>query len=197
MLGLVAANSVEVFHPMMDDWECTRSCSNAAGWHWDNTPRTEVWRAGWPHRYNDVDNGNAPYPTLATDGIQIARLIQTLQHSFFVQSYAAGNPQGKLYVRGSIAQEWRGVVGTQGGSPMCGYVKDYHYDKRLRFASPPYFPQWARPNGLAATRARSARSTGEPVRGGVGGRVRCWGRQQAVHSDGSQPGNGAVPCWVH
>jgi Tfp pilus assembly protein PilX len=141
MLGLVAANSVEVFHPLVDDWLCTSSCTNAANWHWDNTP-SEV--AGWPKRYNDVDNGNAPYPTLATEGIQISGSIQTLQHSFFVQSYNKGSTQGKLYVRGSIAQEWRGIVGTQSCSPMCGYTKDYRYDKRLRFASPPYFPQWAK-----------------------------------------------------
>jgi Tfp pilus assembly protein PilX len=141
MLGLVAANSVEVFHPLLDDWRCTSSCTNAANWHWNNTP-SEV--AGWPKRYNDVDNGNAPFPTLATDGIQISGSIQTLQHSFFVQSYNKGSTQGKLYVRGSIAQEWRGIVGTQSCSPMCGYVKDYRYDKRLRFASPPYFPQWAK-----------------------------------------------------
>jgi Tfp pilus assembly protein PilX len=143
MLGLVAANSVEVFHPMVDNWECSASnCSTSnTGWHWDGTP-SEV--AGWPHRYNDIDNGNAPYPTVATDGIQISGSIQTLQHSFFVQSYNKGSTQGKLYVRGSIAQEWRGIVGTQNCTPMCGYVKDYRYDKRLRFASPPYFPQWAK-----------------------------------------------------
>ncbi len=143
MLGLVAANSVEVFHPQMDTYACTSSCTIAANWTFGaGAAPTEV--AGWPHRYADVDNGNAPYPTLATEGIQIAGSIQTLQHSFFVQSYNKGSTQGKLYVRGSIAQEWRGIVGTQSCSPMCGYTKDYRYDKRLRFASPPYFPQWAK-----------------------------------------------------
>jgi Tfp pilus assembly protein PilX len=143
MLGLVAANSVEVYHPMIDDWECTTTCTTASNWHWDNTPSdTDPLVTGWPHRYPDVDQGNVPYPTVATDGIQITGSIQTLQHSFVVQSYAKGTPQGQLYVRGSIAQEWRGAVGTSGGS--TGYFKDYHYDKRLRFASPPYFPQWAK-----------------------------------------------------
>jgi hypothetical protein len=143
MLGLVAANSVEVFHPMIDDWKCTSTCTNAVNWRWDNTPSdTDSLVSGWPHRYPDVDRGNAPYPTLATDGIQIAGSIQTLQHSFVVQSYADGNAQGSLFVQGSIAQEWRGAVGTSGGA--TGYFKDYHYDKRLRFASPPYFPQWAK-----------------------------------------------------
>jgi Tfp pilus assembly protein PilX len=141
MLGLVAANSVEVFHPMLDTWDCSNNCSNASNWDWDDNP-TEV--AGWPHRYPDVDNGNSPFPSVATEGIQISGSIQTLQHSFFVQTYNDGSAQGKLYVRGSIAQEWRGIVGKPSGcSGICGYLKDYRYDKRLRFASPPYFPQWA------------------------------------------------------
>ncbi len=139
MLGLVAANSVGVFHPWVDTWECKESkaskCSNSgASYGWANSP-SEV--SSWPHRYNDVDNGNAPFPT---KGIQISGSIQTLQHSFFVQSYNKGSYQGKLYVRGSIAQKWRGVVGQ--GSATYGYLKDYRYDKRLKYASPPYFPQW-------------------------------------------------------
>jgi hypothetical protein len=67
--------------------------------------------------------------------------IQTLQHSFWVQSYADGAKMGTLHVRGSIAQRWRGIVGT-GGSTGTGYLKDYGYDARLKFTSPPYFPQW-------------------------------------------------------
>lgn len=140
MLGLVAANSVEVFHPRMDTWRCTSWNSDRTtckgSWGWANSPSEA---SGWPKRYGDVDNGNAPYPT---KGIQVSGSIQTLQRSFFVQSYHQGPTQGTLYVRGSIAQEWRGIVGTQSCSPMCGYLKDYRYDKRLRFASPPYFPQW-------------------------------------------------------
>lgn len=143
MLGLVAANSVEVFHPRIDTWECkstTSNCNkNSSYWDWDGNPSGV---SGWPHRYNDVDNGNAPYPTTGTKGIQISGSIQTLQHSFLVQKYKDGSYQGKLYVRGSIAQEWRGIVGS-GSPPSSGYLKDYRYDKRLKYASPPYFPQWA------------------------------------------------------
>jgi hypothetical protein len=137
MLGLVAANSVEVFHPMVDTWDCQARDrrGNCTTWGWDDNPN-EV--AGWPRRYGDVDNNNVAYPT---KGIQISASIQTLQHSFFVQTYNDGTYQGKLYVRGSIAQKWRGIVG-QGNPPSTGYLKDYRYDKRLRFASPPYFPQW-------------------------------------------------------
>jgi Tfp pilus assembly protein PilX len=67
--------------------------------------------------------------------------IQTLQHSFWVQSYNKDNKLGTLHVRGSIAQKWRGIVGT-GGATGTGFLKDYSYDTRLKFASPPYFPQW-------------------------------------------------------
>ena len=67
--------------------------------------------------------------------------IQALQHSFWVQSYDNGAKMGTLHVRGSIAQKWRGIVGTSGSSGT-GYLKDYGYDSRLKFTSPPYFPQW-------------------------------------------------------
>jgi hypothetical protein len=77
--------------------------------------------------------------------------IQTLQHSFWVQSYNRGADLGKLSVRGSIAQKWRGAVGTAGGT---GYQKDYSYDARLKFSSPPYFPQWT-------NAVWSAKTTGE------------------------------------
>jgi hypothetical protein len=137
MLGLVAANSVVVFHPWVDTWECKarNRWGNCTRYGWDNRPSEA---AGWPKRYNDPDQG-APYPS---SGIQLAASIQTLQHSFWVQSYEVGSPQGDLYVRGSIAQKWRGIVGRGSGWSMTGYLKDYRYDKRLKFASPPYFPQW-------------------------------------------------------
>ena len=54
-------------------------------------------------------------------------------------------------MRGSIAQKWRGAVGTTGGT---GFDKDYSYDARLQFSSPPYFPQWI-------NAAWGAKTTGE------------------------------------
>jgi len=100
VVGLVASNSVVVYHPV-----------NAAG--------------------NNL--------TTITDR-NIYASIQTLQHSFWVQSYNQGTSLGVLRVRGSIAQKWRGIVGT--GSGTTGFFKDYGYDTRLTYASPPYFPQW-------------------------------------------------------
>ncbi len=129
LVGLVAGNSVEVFHPYMDTWY--KNTSNVWGWKGGSA---NVEMSGWPHRYTDPLTGG----TNPTTGIQIDASIQTLQHSFWVQQYANGSPQGTLLVLGSIAQRWRGIVG-QGSN---GYIKLYKYDSRLKYSSPPYFPQW-------------------------------------------------------
>lgn len=136
MLGLVATNSVEVFHPRVGtvtstqvNWGCSWNCA----YKWGSvTNEQEV--SGWPYRYTDPTT-NSVNPT---KGVQIAGSIQTLQHSFFVQKYSVGGNQGQLLVNGSIAQRWRGIV----GSGTNGYKKSYNYDTRLQYSSPPYFPKW-------------------------------------------------------
>lgn len=56
-------------------------------------------------------------------------------HSFAVQNTdKTGDRNGTLTVRGSIAQSFRGIV-----AQSSGYIKDYQYDARLRFRSPPHF----------------------------------------------------------
>jgi hypothetical protein len=113
MVGLVASNSVVVYHPVKS-------------------------------------NGNN---LISINDRWIYASIQTLQHSFWVQSYDDGNALGDLAVRGSIAQRWRGIVGTSGGT---GFLKDYGYDARLKYASPPYFPQWTNAVWAAKTTAELA-----------------------------------------
>jgi len=128
LLGVVAGNSVEVFHPIMSTYTCSSySSGRCTGTYVDQGDNTEP--AGWPVRIGH-----------STD-IELDASIQTLAHSFLVQNYDKGTPQGKLTVRGSIAQEWRGIVG-RGNPPSTGYLKDYHYDLRLKYSSPPYFPQF-------------------------------------------------------
>lgn len=146
MLGLVATNSVEVFHPRI----ATISSVNSGSWFkprwtWDTahpSGEQEAASAGygtWPTRVQDPSAGrNEP-----ASGIQIAGSIQTLQHSFLVQKYAVGENAGQLLVRGSIAQRWRGIVGRGTGASMTGYKKLYTYDTRLKMTRPPYFPNWA------------------------------------------------------
>jgi hypothetical protein len=69
--------------------------------------------------------------------VTIDAAILTLSHSFMVDNFDTGtssNPP-KLTVHGAIAQRYRGIVGTSGGT---GYLKNYHYDDRLQVLLPPY-----------------------------------------------------------
>jgi hypothetical protein len=81
--------------------------------------------------------------------------ILSTNHSWIVDNYKCGNLLGTLTVWGSIAQFWRGPVGTSGGT---GYVKNYNYDDRLANQQPPSF--------LAPTNATSwkvSRETAAPT----------------------------------
>jgi hypothetical protein len=64
--------------------------------------------------------------------------ILALGHSFYVQNWTIGAPLGNLTVNGVITQEYRGAVGTF-GTNTTGYNKNYTYDTRLKYLSPPYF----------------------------------------------------------
>jgi hypothetical protein len=68
--------------------------------------------------------------------VRIDAAILSLQHSFTVDNHDCGAKLGNLTVNGAIAQKYRGPVGTTGGT---GFIKDYNYDDRLRYRSPPYF----------------------------------------------------------
>jgi hypothetical protein len=74
---------------------------------------------------------NTPQP------VTIDAAMLTLQHSFMVDNYTVGssNPQPELTVHGAIAQRYRGAVGQVGST---GYLKNYHYDDRLKVILPPY-----------------------------------------------------------
>lgn len=65
--------------------------------------------------------------------------ILALQDSFYVQNWYQGS-YGTLTVFGSIAQNFRGPVGTFGGSGgTTGFTKKYTYDASLQTLWPPYF----------------------------------------------------------
>ena len=72
--------------------------------------------------------------------ITIEAAMLALKDSVIVDNYPCGNALGNLSVKGAIAQKFRGPVGTFSGSTRThGYAKDYWYDDRLRYRSPPYF----------------------------------------------------------
>jgi hypothetical protein len=72
--------------------------------------------------------------------VEVWAATLSVRHSFNVQNYNAGTPRGTLTVRGSIAQKWRGAIGQSSGSTTVnGYLKDWAYDDRLAWLSPPKF----------------------------------------------------------
>jgi hypothetical protein len=71
--------------------------------------------------------------------LRIEAAILSVQHSFTVDNWDCGL-LGTLTVNGAIAQKYRGVVQQfNGTSLLSGYNKNYWYDDRLRYRSPPYF----------------------------------------------------------
>lgn len=137
---------------------------SAGGWTslpGDNWYQGEQWLRGTCAEGGETTTyAEAPgWPHTSGPGLTIEGSIQTLQHSFYVQNFDVGTPQGTLTVLGSLAQKWRGVVGKNNGT--YGYTKDYRYDERLKYSAPPYFPQWsnakwsARYSGELSPRYRS------------------------------------------
>jgi len=81
----------------------------------------------------DCDNNNA------LGNVEIDAAILSLNRSFTVDYYYCGSALGTLSVDGALAQKYRGPVGQGGSSISNGYLKDYEYDDRLAYRSPPHF----------------------------------------------------------
>lgn len=110
LLGLIAQNFIRVHHPVTDQNTCS---TNGRG----------------------SSNGSESVRDLRVDAA-----LLTLRHSFIVDNWACGTGLGTLHVDGAISQKYRGPVATgSGSSTASGYVKNYTYDNRLRFRSPPKF----------------------------------------------------------
>jgi len=91
--------------------------------------------------YHPVNSSGVNQSGSLTDPTVDAAIL-ALDHSFYVQNWNKGAPLGNLTVNGVITQEFRGAVGTFGGTPptiSTGYNKNYTYDTRLKYLSPPYF----------------------------------------------------------
>ena len=118
LLGLVANNYVEIYHPVTNTAPSgSRDGSQINGY------------------YNlDILPGSTG---LAFHNPVIQAAILSVQHSFRVQNHTYGdNNLGSITLNGAIAQKYRGAVGTLNNS---GYTKNYNYDPRLKYQSPPHF----------------------------------------------------------
>ncbi|MBW4042757.1 MAG: hypothetical protein HIU86_11660 [Acidobacteria bacterium] len=71
---------------------------------------------------------------------EIDAAVLSPAHTFQVQNYNAGSPRGTLTMLGSVAQRFRGPVGTgNSNGVVTGYAKDYLYDARFSTVTPPYY----------------------------------------------------------
>jgi Tfp pilus assembly protein PilX len=106
VMGLIASHYVRIYHPL-----------------------TGVRSSGSCLVSENLKPGSLENPWI------YAAILATA-HSWVVDNYDCGTELGKLHVYGAIAQNYRGPVGTTGGT---GYIKDYKYDERLAVDEPPYF----------------------------------------------------------
>jgi len=104
--------------------------ANQSVWYWHPTDRNGANLPLPAHSYPTQAAKSQPLKNLTVSAAMVA-----LQHSIGTQRYDAGASLGTLTIDGSITQFYRGVV-KQGAS---GYDKNYVYDQRLRYDSPPHF----------------------------------------------------------
>lgn len=155
VLGLVAEDFVRVYHPVLrfaGSPRCFR--------RWCSCPGGTIYNASY-HKCEYINNhfecdapsltgsGNSenPNPLPGTEGSMaepvIDAAILALNHSFTVDNFQcpAGGPElGTLFIRGAIAQRFRGVVAVRwGNGGVSGYFKNYEYDNRLLAEEPPHY----------------------------------------------------------
>lgn len=88
------------------------------------------------NHYDSSGRDVAPY------NITIKGALFALNNSFGFERYSEGSPKGTISFKGSIVQNYRGPVGTfssRTGEKLTGYSKNYSYDQRMLYKSPPHF----------------------------------------------------------
>ncbi len=119
LLGLIATNYVRVDHPVT-------GCS----------PGPPSYATTCNYLTGCSNAGSTP------TNVQIEGAILSLTRSFMVDNWFCGTSLGTLRVYGAIAQMYRGPIYRINTTPPStgGYpLKDYTYDTRLKYRSPPYF----------------------------------------------------------
>ncbi|MCJ1715666.1 hypothetical protein [Curtobacterium sp. VKM Ac-2922] len=102
----------------------------------------EVWN---PARCSSFSGTSCTNPSLLRrtggESFEVDAGIASNAGTFWNQNYDIGRPLGTLTVKGSIAQNWRGIVATGGGTIATGFAKNYVYDSRFLTTAPPKFLQ--------------------------------------------------------
>jgi hypothetical protein len=148
LLGLIANNYIEVYHPVRDDGSttnCDGSYANGGcSLRRPSGTSTTISSLFTGASQATCTPGSCTISTQTSSSSTANRdptikaAILTLLHSFRVQWYQYGDDDvlDYLHVTGAIAQKYRGIVGLIN---TTGYAKDYNYDQRLKYDSPPKF----------------------------------------------------------
>lgn len=121
LTGLIATNNIFIYRPARSN--------NAALAVTGNVPP-----------FNRLSDN--PFSAQATwESPRVDAALLALNRSISVQNFNRGPGQGDLSVFGAMGQRFRGPVGqgTPGTTSFRGFLKDYEYDPRLQFLSPPHF----------------------------------------------------------
>lgn len=112
-----------------------------------------------------VNYNNSSSGVGGLQGPEVYAAILSVQHAMTTQNSGLGGSKGQLRIMGAIGQRYRGNLGTAAGyyltpgvgdGDLCrdahgshsgvdngycsaGYGKDFRYDERLRYLSPPHF----------------------------------------------------------
>jgi hypothetical protein len=139
VLGLIAYNYVELNHPVScTSYDRSGNCNqytNASA-----CPNNEAPMGPGTSLDCSLSPGNSgTYPNTGATYIDAA--ILALNHQFWVNYFDQGNAMGNIEINGSISEDWRGPVGTfnNNGQITTGYSKQYDYDPRLEYISPPQY----------------------------------------------------------
>jgi hypothetical protein len=123
-----------------------------------------ILRYGWPddtssYGSENVNNDYSPQSGAAVTNVYLDAAIMAVKHGFLYEcswpggttavpyyssTYCSGNPNlyPVLNITGAIIQNDRGAVaGDYSVELGCGYVKNYWYDSRMQYETPPYFLQ--------------------------------------------------------
>jgi 3D (Asp-Asp-Asp) domain-containing protein len=124
VLGLIATNTIEIFHPV------TQTCTNGQ--------QPNGYYAGWCNLVGSVPFSTAsgsPTYTVPVNNPTIDAAMLSLQHAFGVQNFQYGTMSGtgSITLHGVIAGKFMDTEGSFDGSgQFSGYGVNYNYDNRLR-----------------------------------------------------------------
>lgn len=132
ILGLIAYNYILVNHPVKP----TCSGSTCTGVNSNSTLESACTPATL----------GIPASALCDPGpnVTIDAAILALVHSFAVDNFGlgfgVGPAEGTLTIYGALDQNWRGTVDYFNGATVTsGYAKDYSWDNRAQYVTPPYY----------------------------------------------------------